>query len=165
MDMARMKVRIDNKTRRSCERMKRQSKVATGSRLNCLSLTRALLPFRSRHRSPLYSPSFLSLPRLTRRSSRLHFIVCSHTSSSSLLAPARKQKKQKCEAMMIHLARHGSFCVGKPRASGRIWLPLYLGSRKYKTLHAMAKTSHRNETTSSHPLAATLTFSVRPIST
>jgi len=92
--------RIDNK-RRSCERMKVGYEAVNG-----LIVFRSLgrfFTFRSRHRSPLYSPSFLSLPRLTRRSSRLHFIVCSHMGTHVLLiavgAFSKTKKKQKCEAI------------------------------------------------------------------
>ena len=134
MDMARRNRRIDNKMR-SCERMKvvGYEAVRGGSRLNCLSLTQALLPFRSRHRSPLYSPSFLSLPRLTRRSSRLHFIVCSHMGTHVLLiavGACTKTKKTKVrsddDSSSLNIAL---FVLGSP-ASGRIWLPLYLGISK-----------------------------------
>jgi hypothetical protein len=73
-----------------------------------------------------------------------------HTSSSSLEAPARKQKRQKCEAKMIHLALPCSFCVAK-LASGSIYLPFYLRSRIYKTPRYDLDESPILESSSSSP--------------
>lgn len=80
----------------------------------------------------------------------LSALTWEHTSSSSLSAPARKQKKQKCEAMMIHLAnpRSRSFCVGKPASAEESGYPFTydLASIKHSTLWP-----GRVIETSSHP--------------
>ena len=129
--------------------------------LNCLSLLPALVHFPFSASKPAVFPVlFVFASAHAQVLSTPFYCLLTHGNTRPPHRCRRLPENKKTKVRSDDDSPH-SFCVGKP-ASGRIWLPLYLRSRKYKTLHAMARTSHHRNLESS--TSSLLAVSTTPIS-